>query len=813
MSFNITETARNLKDQINIRPQLVLDIKGLQFKFSTADVLRMPRLDEGYLLDDGLFLDTPIVDPDSRAYISLNGTSRQVTSQLIPEKGGAGSISSFRVSLLNKDNELTEYFKTGGALADILGTDARIYLSFQGAEFSKDYILLFDGFVDDFETEHNLYNVSVSIPTERVRQSIFNLISAKLDGAIDNSQTTIDVDSTTGYIIPTTEQEEYIKSYIQIGDELIKLSDSYTSTQFQNVVRGQLNTAANAHDDESEIVSFIRLTGNPIELTLRLLLSNPKDEYYIDGDSADRFVKQNDSTNIANAIFLKFDIQQEYNTLVGDLISVSGATEAANNFTDKVISSIVQTDEGSYIVINGVTLVQETGTSAIIQVKSKYNVLPTGAGVGMKPNYVDLEGILSLNTTLGASLPNIDIYVKEEIKVKEWIELELFKPIGLFGLTRKGRYSIYAALPPLNSGETVILNETNIMNLTKIKIKRSINKNHYNAIVYKFEQDSLQDDFKAGLIIVSQDSLNRIPVGNKQLTIEAAGLRDDVATRTAVNRQAQRLLDKYQYAPQYIIGLEIDFRAGYTLEIGDSVIFGGDNVQLPNTETNTITFSETLMEISNKTIDIKSATIKIDLINSAFGLQARFGVISPSSYTLSSPAANELIIKRSFATNEFQLETLKWQEFIGRKVRIRDVEFTKSQILTIDSIATDLENKLIFDENISIVVNEDDILDLPDYSDAENYHKASYVYMNPELNVDVVTSLSIIEAVPTNLFIGATIYIHDSDYTNLSQDVTIADITGNVITLNEDLSYLPSVNDKIELIGFVDDNGLPYRYV
>lgn len=812
MAFDITEVTRNLANQTSISPQLVLQIEGIDLKFSTDDVLRMPTLDEGYLLDDGLFLDTPIKDPESRDYIEPKGSSKNVTSQLVPEKGGAGSVQSFKISLLNYRNELTELFKSNGNISDILGTDARVWLSFKGAEFPQDYIKIFDGFIDNFEVEHNLFNVSIAIPTQRVRQSLFNIISTKLDGNLGNAITNIDVESTAGFIIPTTAQEEYIKSYIKIEDEIIQLSPTVTATQFQNVLRGQLNTASNPHDDGGEVTSFIRLLGNPIDLTLRLLLSNPKDEYYINGASVDKFVQETDTTTIGNAIFFKFDIVREYNARVGDTINVSGASEASNNFTGRLITAIAETPQGSVIIVDGDSLIVETGTSATIQVKSQYNVLPEKAGLGMKPKYVDLDGILALDTLLGASLPDIDIYVKDEIKAKEWLEKEIFKPIGLFGLNRKGRYSIYAALPPLNNGETVILNETNITNITKLKIKRSVTKNLYNSIVYKFQQDSLEDEFKAGEIIVSQNSINRIEVGNKQLTIEAAGLRDDVATRSAINRQAQRLIDKYQFAPQYITGLQVDFRVGYTLEVGDSVIFGGENVTIPDLESGLDYFPETLMQVENKSINISNATVTLDLINSAFGLQSRFGVISPSSY-INSSGGSFLILKRSFATTDLQVETLKWNEFIGRKVRIRDVGFTKEQILTIKEIGEDVENKLIFEEPISIVVNEDDILDLPDYDDAEDYHKKSYVFANPQETITAVTDAQNVEADPTNLFIGATVIVHNDDYTNISQEVTIDNIVVNAITFSEALNYTPSINDKIELVGFVSDEGLPYRYI
>ena len=809
MAFNITPTARALKDQIQVKPQIVLCIDGIDLKFGTADVLIRPLFDEDYLFDDGLFFDTPIKDPTSRSYISVDGqTSSRVFNQLFPDKGGAGSVQSFRVTLLNKDRELTPYFTSGNLISDLLGSDAQIYIGFVGGEFRKDFILAFDGFIDNVETAHNTFTINVANPTQRARQNLFNIISALTTSTITDVDTSIPVDSTTGFIIPTVDQEEYIKSYIQINDEIIKLSQTNTGTTFDNVLRNQLKTIADSHDIGDECTSFIRLLGNPLQLALRLLMSQPKEEYYVDGEAVDRFVKLNDSTNIENTIFFNSDVTV-YNITEGDLISVENATDPANNFTDRLVTEVGFTTNGTFITVDGDGLVLEVATSATIKIKSRFATLPVGAG--LKPKYIDLQGIAELDTLLGASLPDIDIYVKDEIELKTFLEKEIYKPVGLFALTRKGRYSIYAALPPLNTNETVFLNQTNIINLPTLKIVRSTENNHYNTVVYKFEQQALEDDFKAGLIIVSQNSVNRIPVGNKQLTIEAAGLRDTSPVRIAIERQAQRIIDKYQFAPQYILGVQVSFKY-YTLEVGDSVVFGGEGVLMPDTEAGTDYFPETIMEISNKVIDTRKGVVTLDLINSAFGVKSRYGVVSASSY-VESGGINFLVLKRSFATTALQLETEKWQDMIGRKVVLRDVNFTKSQELTIASIATDLENKLIFEENITIAIAEDDILELGDYDTKDNFQKSSYVFLNPQVEITAVTDASTIEADPTNLFEGATILVHDDTYSNVSQEVIISQIAGSVLILSEPLSYLPSIGDKLDLIGFKSDSGDPYRTI
>jgi len=818
MAFTITQTAKNLKNQINKTPQIVLLIDGIEEKFSTADVLRLPTFDEDPTLffDDGLFFDTPIKDPKSKAYISLeSGTTSNIQNQLIPEKGGAGSIQSFRVALLNKNRELTSLFSSGNTITDLCGRDARVFLGLAGSEFPKDFITIFDGFIDEFDVSHNLITLSIAIPTQKARQNLFNIVNTKLSAPVSTLDTSIPVDSTSSFIIPTLEQEENIKSYLRINDELIKISQTNTATSFDNVLRNQLRTQVSSHDTDDEVTSYIRLQGRPIDLALKLMLSNPPalEEYYINGEDVDRFVQLDDSNTIRNAIFFNFDIKREFNVIEGDLVTIAGATNAANNVTNRLVEEIVELDTGSYIIVTGDLLEVETTTSATIQVKSKYNTLPTGAGLGMKPKYVDLDGILDLDTLLGGSLPDIDIYVKDSIEAKSWLEAQIFKPCGLFALNRKGRYSIYAALPPLNTGATVILDETNITNLPKVKVKRSTTKNHYNSVVYKFEEKSIDDEFRSGVIIVSQDSINRIPVGNKQLTIEAKALRDDTDTRTAIDRQAQRIIDKYKFAPQTLDKVQVNFKTGYTIEVGDAVIFGGDNVLLPDTESGTNNFPVRIMEVQNKSIDTKRATVTLSLLDSAFGLDGRFSVVSPSSYIAGS-GGNYIDIKQSFATSDLDIETEKWEEFVGRKVRIRDVGFTKEQILTINRIDTAIENRIYFDEAILIIVDEDDIFDLPDYDDAEDYHKVAYCYINPQVEITSVTDAQNVDVdLPSRVFIGSVVRVNNADYTNHSQEVTVDNIVGSTITFNEPLNYTPGIGDKLELIGFVSDEGLPYRYI
>lgn len=804
--FQISKDAASLKDQVSKTPQLILLIENIPFKFSTDTVLVNAFFDQDFLFDELLYFDTPVRDENSRDFVSMEGTTNQLTQQLLLDKGGAGSIQSFAISLINRNGELDQYFKSGNYVADLLSSQAQVFMGFKGGAFPNDYVLLFSGFIDSFQVKHGVYILNIAHPDQLKRQDILNAAYSETTAAITNIQTSIPVTTTEGFIIPTIAQEENFMSYIQIDDELIKLSQTNTLTSFNNVLRNQLRTAAAAHDDETEVVSFYRIMGKPIDLYLKIMMSGSGT--YQANVPSDRFVSYDGVQTIPNAVFFQDDIFFLYNVQVDDFITISGST--SNDFTDAVILDTGFVD-GFYYVIVDQTLTIEANSNAVCSFKSHFDTMPFG--LGMKPNQIDIDGINELNTLIGSSLPEVDIYVRDEINAKEWIERELFKPLGLYSAPKKGRASIGATLPPLNAGTTVLVNPDSITNITNLSVRRSTQKNLYNTIVYKFEEKSIDaGKYRAGEIISSEDSFNRIKTGNKQLIIEANALRDNSITRSLIKRQAERLLDKYKFAPQFIEGVELLYKDGYNLEIGDVVVFGGNGLLLPNSETGEQTFRETLMEVYNKKVDIKRGKVTLDLINSAFELNGRFVVFSPSSKILGSPTANSVVIEQSFGYDPDKDEWEKWSEFVRKPVRIRNEDFTQVQVLNIAAFNVDNNNQIVFNAPITITLDATSIIDLPDYDEASDYQKTSYGSVCPQAEVVSIVSPNEIEVSDGSLFFdGSPVIFHPNDWSSQSDEFEVVNVTGNIITLSE--NYAPTIGDKIDLIGFSDDNGVPYRYI
>jgi hypothetical protein len=98
-----------------------LEIEGIPTVYGSSTVFRRVRFDEGYEFDDPLlFFDTPYPDPNSKDYISLDGTTQSITQQLQIDTSVGTSVTSVLVSLVDKDDYVTKELTTGAVVTDIV---------------------------------------------------------------------------------------------------------------------------------------------------------------------------------------------------------------------------------------------------------------------------------------------------------------------------------------------------------------------------------------------------------------------------------------------------------------------------------------------------------------------------------------------------------------------------------------------------------------------------------------------------------------------------------------------------------------------
>ena len=152
--------------------------------------------------------------------------------------------------------------------------------------------------------------------------------------------------------------------------------------------------------------------------------------------------------------------------------------------------------------------------------------------------------------------------------------------------------------------------------------------NFYNAVIYKYEKDQVDDKYTKGKIRQSADSTNRIKVGNKPLTFEADGVRAENNFEDKFDTQARRFLDRYQYAAESL-WVDVTWEAGFKIEIGDTVILKGAELKISDTSAGqgTRNFKPRLFEVQNKTLNLTGRPIKLFLVDTAFSLNGRYGVI------------------------------------------------------------------------------------------------------------------------------------------------------------------------------------------
>ena len=397
MAFTLTKNALLKAMEASKEPQLVLEIDGVPTIYGTTSILEYIRIGDVGLFIDGSWVIggfRSIEDQESLLSFDGNaGTTTKITQTLDPEKGRGSSIPSLSIGLIDKDQEITNLIAPGNVVEDVMGRRCRVYLGFNDTAFKADFIPIFKGIIDDVDAGAGFVKFTIGSPDQKKKSEVFQKTQTNLDGSITNSQTTITVESTTNFLYrknkPDGTPETAFSSYIRIEDEIIEYS-TVNATQFLGCTRGALGTIAVSHDDEVGVDSFYRLTGNGIDLALKLMLSGHED-YFTTGVEIHNFNFIDPSLTVANSIFFsEIDVTEVYGLTEGDFLTTTGAANGANNVSMKTINEIVVNEDGSYVVVNDVTFVTETDSAATVSFRSQYDSLGIGAGLKMIPDDVDV---------------------------------------------------------------------------------------------------------------------------------------------------------------------------------------------------------------------------------------------------------------------------------------------------------------------------------------------------------------------------------------------------------------------------------------
>lgn len=731
MAFTVTQRARNSADKIGKEPNIVICFDGLNTCYGSSTILQIVRIGDPGLLIDGSWLIGGFRErDDQQTNLSIDNTTTSLKQQLEIDKGRGSSISSMEVGLIDFDNTMTELISPGVVVEDMLGRKAKVYLGFARDSFPEDYITVFRGIVDDIKSEAGIVKLNISHPDQKKRQRIFPKIETALDGSITNSQTTITVASTSNFLQrvagPNGVLDTSFSSYIRIDDEIIFYT-AISGNQFTGCLRGQLGTVAVAHSDEDQVDSYYRLTGNCVELALKIMLSGWQD-YFVEDVQLTNFNIIGDLTTVSNSIFIRgVNVENEYGIRVGDFITTVGAANGGNNITLKEITDVTVDDFGSYMVIDGVTFTDEADTAATLSFRSKWDSLP--AGLLMSPDEVDVAEHERIQQLFLSSY-EYDFYLKDTIeKAEEFLEQQIYKPAGAYSLPRKARSSLGYFIGPLPSADTVTINDTTVTNPDKLKIRRSINKNFFNTIVYKYEVDPLEDKFLRGTITANTTSLDRIKIGTKALVVEAEGMREDLSGLNLAQIASNRRVDRFKFGAEFLEGIDITYAQGFNLEIGDIVILDASELQISDTTTGERGKPPKFFEIINRTMNVKTGKITIDLIDTGFEGFNRYGLVGPSSRIKDGISGTQFVIEKFYRSPFGSSEYKKWERYPLCRVKVRSSDFTtryfQTYIIRIEG------NLITVNDNMGFTPQPGDVMELSqyDFNGVTDQIKLLYVHM------------------------------------------------------------------------------------
>ena len=803
MAFTLTARALAATKQTLQQPQLIFEIEGVPVIFANQPVLEALRWDKGYKWDTGLRWDSAVENPDSRDYIKLSGTTNNYSQQLnVDRAGGTGSIGSINASLVDKNSEVSKLLSFD-AIEEIIGKKCTVYLSYANTRFTDAIELIRGGFVNQYSSFNGEVNISVTHPENLKRSTIFKKYTAQLTAPIDDVQTVINVNNTTNLISSV----DILTSYIRINDEIMEVASIDSNTQL-TVIRSRLNTIAAPADNESDCTSIYRLQGNPLDIALRLQLSTENNDYF----TSDYVVKSFDG-NVIN--FENYNIKRVTGLIEDDTFTITGSLSNDGTYT---VGDFSQNTDGSSFIIAKEIFNTEVGDGAVFAYKSQFNTLPVGASVGMLPDQVDCDTYVDVRETYSTNFYDYDYLITDTIDdCKTFIDTELFFPQALYSIPRRAASSVKFTAPPLSTENLPILNTDNIVNMDKLKPVRSSSKYYYNEVIYNFNYDVLQDKNLDTFISISNESKSRIKAGDKSLIIDSRGTERSVDNLLQLELSADRLLKRYRFAATAFKGVELLYRNGFYFEVGDTVLLGGSDTKIVDFKTGLRTGETKAYEVINKSLNIKTGRVTLDLLETAFGLTGRFAVFSPSSTIAAGSTTTSLILDKVFDCFDDDPQREKYANLIGAKIRIHSEDYDYDEITTIESFSQQNQNAIIVSA-LPTAPQQGYFLELAQYENQDTsiseQLKLQYSFTMTQTEITSVTDSSTFDVLDASKFAAdMLISVHSDDYDRDSVEVEIDSISTNQITLKQPLSFTPIAGDKVEALGFDDSLDGGYRFV
>lgn len=800
---------------------LVLEIDGLSTRYSIAPTYStvtygMAGLTYGLA---GLVYGGNVIDNDTKPYISMESTLT-ISQRLEPEQGRA-SISQMSLVLIDKDGEVSNVVSPGGtALPEILGRAVTIRVGYQASGYPDDYYVAYRGIITTVTVQSGRVTLQFGDANQKRRSAVFKLAKETLDTAIIGSPTTIFTQTDNFYQIgaPGDPVDANVKCYLAIEDEVIQYGQILTPGQITAITRGQRGTVAADHAAGVDIQNTIQLEGHPMTLALKIMLSGWNGPY-LSGETF-QALGTNGSVAVTNGILLEADkdADLDYGLTVGDTVIVTDPSLVQTSYTITAIED-GQGRQNRVLRTSTPTPSVPVATGYTLAFRSQFDTLPVLAGLKLSPRDVDVAGHLELkNTDLVDAAYYMQLYVQSQQVGKEFIEQQLYLPIGCYSLTRFGRLSVNITKTPLASSLLQFLTVDNILDPEQITEVRGMNtRKFFNEIQYNFDQ---ADDGRYLSVRRSLDTTSLNQIGILQLLpISSNGLKTAFGADTLIATISTRLLDRYKRAA-YEIKVKTNFETGSLIEVGDVVaLYDNGTLHLTNFFTGERDLGTTLFEVIDRSLDVKTGVVSLGLISGQFGSASdRFGTISPSSIVTTGSTTTTIRISPSYGA---ALEELKWEDYIGQQIMVRNDDWTSVQYATLDSIDTVTSPVgLVVSPALSVAPSSGYKVEVPEYPTSANpkvnqLYKVIHCFCDPTVPLTGGSGQYAFTVSAGNIgkfLVNAIVKIRDATWTSVSPEVKIVavDAGTNTVTVDNALGFTPTSSYYADLVGFAD-GGAGYR--
>lgn len=854
MANDLPEKFKIFNEQNAKNLAIVVDIEGAPYYLSNRTISTRVRYGDPDLRygDPGIVYGGIRPLSNVKDVLSLDGAGLTISQKLEPEQG-KGSVSMISLAFVDTDQYMTQLVSPGVILPEILGRQVKVRIGYPEISFPEDYVTVLRGRISDVQCPPGMVVLQLSDPNIIRRQTAFFTATTKLLSGITSTDTTVSVANNAdfhrhilgidgtydvpqpwnqdGTHNPIAPRNTGVRTFFKIDDEWIEYGPlGFGVNQFTNVLRGALGTTAAAHDPDADVTAALQIQDHAMDMALKLMLSGFNGPYKT-GVPVNGFVQTFDAIlgDQPRAIILPdhVDAVEDHGLSIGDQITITDPIAPPNNgLVCKVVRIADFNDQPNNLIYVDKDLVgYYVGTNPNIPtlaLRSQYDTYPINAGNELSPEEVDVSSHQKLkNSYLADDAYRYRFFITDQDTMKSFMETEIYKPVGAYSLTRRGKLSVGYTKPPLADEDLIILDEDNLIDPKSITPTRGVNsRKFYNEVDIDYDYSDAFSDFTSFYRYLDADSLSQIGI-NQQLSIQSKGIHTDLGTPALFEKQVQRFLTRYRRSAT-VITAKVNFGTAIKIEAGDVVALSDNgNLQIANFGSGDRNLGVQLFEVIGRDLDLKMAVGNLTLVSGVGGLAGdRYATIAPSSVIVSG-ASDHLIIQDSFGALFPGDEMRKWRDYVGQTIAIHDETFTYYQECTLNGIDNVNPYKMTI-TGLSTLPTDFagliiDIARYPDSIDkyAAGLYKSIHAFLSPQVQIvsgASTTQFDVASADAAKFLSGAIVIIHKDDFSVQSTEVHVDQVSGTTITLKEALSFTPDNTFYVTGIGFPDGQGF-YRFI